>query len=41
MAGYLELEMHKNPAEILVVFFQAVIEGFDVFLFEETDHALL
>lgn len=28
--------MHEQPAEVLAVLFDAVIMGFDVFLFEET-----
>ena len=31
--------MDKQPAEVFVVFFQPVVEGFDVLLFEEPQDA--
>jgi hypothetical protein len=35
------LKMHENPAEILVVFFQPVIQFFDLWLCQEAQYALL
>ena len=35
------LKMHENPAEILVVFLQPVIQLFDLWLCQEAQYALL
>ncbi len=40
-ALYYTLEMHKNAAKILIVFFYPTIKGFDVFLIKEPQDLLL